>query len=354
MKIKKYNKFYRRLKPMQQKSFYPIRRKSVSYAKYGYIFSIPFIVAFLVFALYPVVYTITIGFTDLKGIGNNSFRILPDLFGNFKRILANPSFKKSLVNTLIIWIINFIPQLGLALLLAAWFTNRRFKTRGQGLFKVLFYMPNIITAATIAILFNVLFGYPKGPVNDILMGLGIREQPVYFLQSSWASRLIVAFIQFWMWYGNTMLIFIGGIMGISPTLFEAAEIDGASATQTFFMVTLPSLRTIILYILVTSLIGGLVMFDIPYLFNLGRPDNSTLTTSMFIFNQAFAGSYLFNRAAAASLIMFVIIGFLSAALFYILRDKDEVKRHKERKALMKAAKAAGIAQRKAAAGGGAS
>jgi cellobiose transport system permease protein len=337
---------------MEQTSIHHIRRhKSVSYAKYGYIFSIPFIVAFLIFTLYPVFYTITIGFTDLRGIGTKSFRILPDLFGNFKRILANPSFNKSLTNTFIIWIINFIPQLGLALLLAAWFTNTRLKTRGHGVFKVLFYMPNIITAATIAILFSVLFGYPKGPVNDILMGLGIREDPFFFMQSAWASRLIIAFIQFWMWYGNTMLILIGGIMSISPALFEAAEIDGASAVQTFFRITLPSLRTIILYILVTSLIGGLTMFDIPFLFNLGRPDNATLTVSMFIYNQAFAGSYLFNRAAAASMIVFVIIGFLSAGLFYILRDKDEARLRKERKEMMKAAKAAFRAERKAAAEG---
>jgi len=340
---------------MEQTNLQPIRRhKSVSYAKYGYIFSIPFVVAFLIFALYPVLYTITIGFTDLKGIGKLSFKILPDLFGNFKKIFANPSFKKSLFNTALIWIINFIPQLGLALLLAAWFTNSRLKTRGQGVFKVLIYMPNIITSVTIAILFSVLFGYPKGPVNDILMGLGIRGEPVYFLQSATASRLIIAFIQFWMWYGNTMLILIGGVMGINPALFEAAEMDGASATQIFFKVTLPSLKTIILYILVTSLIGGMIMFEIPFLFNLGRPDDSTLTVSMFIFNQAFAGSYMFNRAAAASMIVFVIIGILSAILFYILRDKDEIKRLKEKKAIIKAAKAASrAAQRKAAAAGGA-
>jgi multiple sugar transport system permease protein len=336
---------------MGQNSLYPIRRKNISYAKYGYIFSIPFILAFLIFSLNPVIYTITVGFTDLKGIGKTSFNILPDLFENFKKIFANPSFRKSLSNTVIIWIINFIPQLGLALLLAVWFTSRNLKTRGQGLFKILFYMPNIITAATIAILFSVLFGYPKGPVNDILMSLGIRKTPFYFMQSAWSSRLIIAFIQFWTWYGNTMLILIGGIMGISPALFEAAEIDGASATQTFLYVTLPSLKTIILYILVTSLIGGLVMFDIPFLFNLGRPDNSTLTASMFIYNQAFAGSYMFNRAAAASLIMFVIIGILSAVLFYVLRDKDELKRYKENKALHKAANAA--ARAAAAAKGGA-
>ncbi|HKM07897.1 MAG TPA: sugar ABC transporter permease, partial [Sphaerochaeta sp.] len=106
----------------------------------------------------------------------------------------------------------------------------------------------------------------------------------------------------------------------------------------FFLITLPRLRTIILYTLVTSMIGGLQMFDIPRLFLLGGPDNATLTTSVFIYNQAFSGSYLYNRAAAASLIMFLIIVVLSSFLFFILRDRDEIQLNKQRRALRKAAK----------------
>ena len=315
-----------------------MRHKSISYAKYGYIFSIPFVVAFLIFTLYPLIYTVIIGFTDLKGLGKVDFKILDDPFYNFKLILHNKSFIKSLSNTAILWIANFIPQIGLSLLLAAWFTNRRYKIKGAGAFKVLFYMPNIIMPATIAILFNVLFGYPKGPVNDLLMGLGIIDEPEYFLIHVWPARGVISFIQFWMWYGNSMIVLMGGIMGINPTLFEAAEIDGASSTQTFFKVTLPNLKTILLYMLVTSMIGGLQMFDIPNLFLNGGPDNSTLTTSVFIYKQAFSGSYMYNRAAAASLLMFLIIAVLGATLFYIMRDKDAIKINKEKKALIKAAK----------------
>ena len=124
----------------------------------------------------------------------------------------------------------------------------------------------------------------------------------------------------------------------NPALFEAAAIDGASGTQIFFRITLPSLRTILVYTLITSMIGGLQMFDIPRLFLLGGPDNATLTASVFIYNQAFRGSYLYNRAAAASMIMFLIIGVLSAALFYVMRDKDAEKLKKEKRALAKAAR----------------
>jgi multiple sugar transport system permease protein len=309
-----------------------MHRKSISYAKYGYIFSIPFVLTFLVFSLYPLLYTVVIGFTDLRGVGVKELHLLERPFDNFKAILNNPSFRKALFNTGFLWVSNFIPQLSLALLLTFWFTNRTYKVKGQGLFKVLLYMPNIITIATIAILFHTLFGYPKGPVNDLFMKLGFIDNPVNFHVHTGTARGVVAFVQFWIWYGNTMIVLIAGVLGINPTLFEAAEIDGATPRQIFFRVTLPRLKTIILYVLVTSMIGGMQVFDMPKLFLLGGPDNATLTTSVFIYNQAFAGSYLFSRAAAASLVVFAIIAILSVFLFQILRDKDAALQRKWEKA----------------------
>ncbi len=305
-----------------------MRRKSVSYAKYGYIFCIPFVLAFLIFSLYPLIYTAVIGFTDLKGLGTTDFKILDDPLRNFQTVLKNPSFQKSLSNTAILWIVNFIPQILLALLLTAWFTNKRRQIKGQGLFKVLFYMPNIMTMATIAILFATLFGYPAGPVNDLFLKLGWTKEPVNFLLQKWTTRGIVSFIQFWMWYGNTMIVLIAGVLGINPELYEAAEIDGASGKQAFFFVTLPNLRTILLFTLVTSMVGGLQMFDIPRLLRDGGPDSATLTSVLFIRNQAFSGSYLYNRAAAASMMLFAIIAVLSGILFYVMRDKYAIAQRK--------------------------
>lgn len=299
-----------------------VKKHGFSYAKYGYLFSIPFFIAFLVFNLYPTIYTIVLGFTDSKGLGNITFHILKDdPWKNFRAVLSAPTFKTAITNTFTLWIMNFIPQITLALILTAWFTSRRNQIRGQGFFKVVFYMPNIITAASVAILFNALFGYPKGPVNDILQNTGLRDSAFYFMNSPRATRWIVAFIQFWMWYGYTMIILISGVLGINPEIFEAAEIDGATDTQIFFQITLPNLRTILTYTLITSLIGGLSMYDIPKMLNNGNPNNATLTANMFIYNQAFQGSYMYARAAAASMIMFVIIAFFSAIVFFLMRDR---------------------------------
>lgn len=320
-----------------------MRRKGVNYSKYGYIFTFPFVLAFLIFSLYPILYTAVIGFTDMKGLIPKPIHILDNPFQNFKDLIfENASFKKSLLNTGLLWIVNFVPQITLALLLTAWFTNKRLNIKGQGAFKVLLYMPNIITASTIAILFSTMFAYPMGPINSLVQMLGLSDAPIFFLQDKTTARGIVAFIQFWMWYGNTMIILVAGVMGINPALFESAAIDGANGWQTFFRITLPSLRTILLFTLITSMIGGLTMFDIPQLFLLGGPDDATLTTSMFIYGQAFKGSYLYNRAAAASMILFLIAAALSAVLFYVMRDRDAAQVKKAEKLYKKSLKATAV------------
>ncbi len=316
------------------------KKGSISYAKYGYIFSIPFIVAYLIFSLYPTLYTAIIGFTNLKGVNNTSWRFLDfsNFFANYKTVLKMPTFHKALLNTVKLWVCNFIPQLLLALLLSAWFTNRRTKIPGEGAFKVLFYMPNIITASTVAVLFASLFGAPMGPVNDLLVRWHIIQEPFFFLESKGAAQGIVMFIQTWQWYGYTMIILISGVLGIDPEIFEAADIDGANGWQVFWKITVPSIKTILLFTLITSLIGGLNMFDIPNLLVVNSgPDNATLTTSVLIYKQAFSGGYLYNRASAMSMIMFIIIVIASAIMFYIMRDKDEValKKLKRREAKAK-------------------
>lgn len=245
---------------------------------------------------------------------------------NYFSIFTNDFFLKSFRNTCIVWILNFVPQLGLALLLAVWFTDLKLKLKGVGFFKVVFYLPNIITAGSVAVLFFSLFGYPNGPVNLILMQSGILEEPYNFFRSPMATRSIVAFIQFWMWYGNTLIMIIAGIMGISPSLYEAAMVDGANSRQMFTRITLPLLKPIMLYILVTSLIGGMQMFDIPFLLTNGNPDYSVETMSMFIYKQAFTGSRNFYMASTASVVLLLIVMVISIFAFRFLRsgEKEEV------------------------------
>ncbi len=330
------------------------KKKGVSYAKWGYIFALPFCIAYLIFWIYPILNTLFIGFTnttgslqmqmaqeEMMGIETTKVEVLENAFENYKTVLTDPNFWNGLKNTCIIWGVNFVPQILLALVLAVWFTNSRNKIKGTGFFKVLFYMPNIITASTIAMLFTKLFDYNKGPINDVLRMLGVIDENINFFSLEGPSRAIVAFIQFWMWYGYTMITLISGILGISPELFEAADIDGANGWQKFWYVTLPNLKSIMLFTLVTSMIGGMTMFDIPYMVGVqgGFPHHIN-TLMVYIYEMSFKGGRLYNVASAASMLVFAMIAVMAAAIFFMLRDKDEIAQHKIEKAKEKEPKKA--------------
>lgn len=327
------------------------KHKTVEYDRYGYIFVAPFFIVYAIFQLYPLVYTLIMSFTDCYSRGllevGPTFNGIKNYIGIVIDTTKDGSIKEgaklfdtatfgALYNTFYMWIINFIPQILLSLLLAAWFTDTKIKLRGQGAYKVMIFMPNIITAATISVLFYTFFTFPSGPVNQILTKTGILDEPFRFFQNKFATRSLVGFIQFWMWYGNTMIILIAGILGISPSLFEAAMVDGASSKQIFRHVTLPLVKPILLYTLVTSCIGGLQMFDIPQLLNTnsvgagGQPDHASRTITMYI-RELVVASKDYGKAGAVSVMLFVVTLILSLTLFYVMRDKDTVKQKKSRK-----------------------
>ena len=311
---------------MQAQPVVKKRHKSISYSKYGYFFVAPFFIVFLIFGLYPIFFTFRTSLTDAVGwekVLNNS--IIG--FENFSQLfdpnsLVYSKFWGALGNTIIIWFFNFVPQLGLALILASWFTDSRIHLKCQGFFKVTIFMPNIITAATIGILFMSLFSYPVSPVNNILQTLGIYSEPFEFFRDVGWSRGLISFIQWWMWCGNTMIVMIAGISGINPSLFEAALVDGCSSRQTFWKITLPLIKPILVYNLVTSLVGGLTMFDIPHMMTQGNPNETTNTVARFIYMQGFTGSRNFNMASAASVVLFIIIIAGSLLIRFVLNDHD--------------------------------
>ena len=328
-------------KPAKQK------RKTVEYSRYGYFFIAPFFIVFAIFQLWPLIYTIGLAFcenyTDTMfnvevGPTFNGFANLKDVLVAKDGTLFDTFTFRALWNTIIMWLMNFIPQILLALILAVWFTDTRVKMKAQGAYKVMTFMPNIITAATISVLFYSLFNDPNGPVNQLLMYLGVIEQPFRFFRDKWATRSIISFINFWMWYGNTMIVLTAGVLGISPSLFEAARVDGASSFDIFKRITLPLLRPILLFTLVNSAIGGLQMFDIPKLLTtsgLGDPDFTTRTITMYMRELAFTGARQMGKASAASVVLFVVTLFFSLLLFYIMRDKDAIREKKQFKAVKK-------------------
>ena len=140
-------------------------------------------------------------------------------------------------NTLIMWILGFVPQIIISLLLGAWFSDPSLRLKGQRFFKTVIYLPNLIMASAFAMLFFTLFS-DGGPINEMLMQIGILKEPYQFLTNVWSTRGLVALMNFLMWFGNTTILLMAGMMGIDTSLFEAAEVDGATSTQVFFKICL--------------------------------------------------------------------------------------------------------------------
>ncbi|MBR4628230.1 MAG: sugar ABC transporter permease [Ruminococcus sp.] len=259
------------------------------------------------------------------------------------------TFVQSLKNTIILWVGNFIPQILLSLSLAVWFTDAKLKIPGKGFFKVVMYMPNIITAASVAVLFlSICQQNEFGALRQVMHSLGMLDDvrsekaSVMHITGTWPPRFVVMFIQTWLWFGNTMIMLMSGIMGINPSLFEAASIDGASSGQVFRKITLPLLSPIMVYTLVTSMIGGLQMFDIPFMYKNGRFVNEHLRTVAVYIYESFKNrpneDYMYGYSGAASVILFIITSALGSITFYLNRDVDAIAKKKQRKKLEKQAK----------------
>ena len=279
--------------------------KSVSYAKWGYIFILPFFLTYAVFSVIPLVDTIRNSFYEyyysgLKAIGPNWVGL-----ANYMELLA-ADLPKYAWNTFVMWILGFVPQIVVALVLASWFTDARLKIRGKQFFKVVIYLPNLIMASAFAMLFFALFSN-SGPVNNILLSMGVVGE---------------ALMNFLMWFGNTTIMLMAAIMGINPSIFEAAELDGCTHLQKFFKITLPQIKPLLTYTLITSLIGGLQMFDVPQILTGGQgaPDRTTMTLIMYLNNHLQAKNY--GMAGALSVFLFIISGILCWIVFKMNTDPD--------------------------------
>ena len=324
------------------------RIKSISYAKYGYMFIAPFFLVYCFFQIWPLIQTFILSFQGngadagtFVGFDNYATILFGSGEGMGRRAKAMQElFLTSFKNTIILWFGNFIPQILLSLLLAVWFTDSKLHIPGVGFFKVVMYLPNIITAVSVAALFmRFISNSQLSAVNTLLLNAG--SDAVSFEASAVWSRGIVMFIQTSLWFGNTMIMMMSGIMGINPSLFEAAAIDGASSGQVLRKVTLPLLRPMVVYTLITSMIGGLQMFDIPYLYHTGAGKiNANLrTVAVFVYEQFRAGAKVhqpdYGIAGAASVILFIITAALGILVFRMNRDEDEHRKKQERKALVK-------------------
>jgi len=304
-----------------------MKHKSISYAKWGYIFVIPFFAVFIVFNLFPLLSTFKNSLYEYYK--SNGVTFGPNWIGlqNYTKLFSTEvNVGKYFMNTFIIWLMGFIPQIFFSLLFASWFTDLRMKLK-TGAYKIIFYLPNVIMAAAMGMLFFTMFDQ-SGPMTMMLKPFtgGVAYK---FFENVWSQRTIIALINFMMWYGNTTIMLMAAINGVDPSLYESAQIDGANPSQTFWNITIPLIRPILVYVLITSLIGGLQMYDVPQIItrNGDAVNRTSMTMIMYLQYQMNIGKN-YGYAGAISVVLFVVAAALSMLVFYINSDKDEKKRKK--------------------------
>ena len=276
------------------------KKAGPNYNRYGWAFIAAAILLYLIFTIYPAVESLALAFQSLEG-GKYIFVGLK----NFKRMFGDAIFLQSLKNTFLYMIIQVPVMLMLALLLAVMLNSRFLKWKGM--FRTSIFLPCVTSLVAYSILFKMMFSL-DGIVNQLLMHLGILEQPYQFLQNSTWARAVIIIAMLWRWTGYNVIFYLSALQNIPKETFEAAKVDGANAAQTLFRVTIPQLKPIVLLTAIMSTNGTLQLFDETMNITQGGPANSTLTVSHYIYNQSFVYAPNFGYASAISyMVVFLMI-----------------------------------------------
>ncbi len=289
------------------------------YNKYGYLFILPFFIVYFIFSLYPIVYTFYISLTSYSGYGDYNFIG----FANYINAFKDPRFLASFKNTAIMWGINIILQLGIAFLIVMIFTDIIYKFKGLPFFRLAYYLPNLIAATSVSLIFATLLNTNYGALNQILYDIKLISTPIRWLEKPFLAQVSVSLIQTWMWFGNSFILLMAAAQAVPREYFEAATIDGAGRFTILKNITIPTIKPILVYIAVTSLIGGLQLFDVPLLLTdgLGAPGGNLLTVMMYSFNLAFKYNNL-GYAAAVTYILFIVILLITAVSTFIGKIRE--------------------------------
>ena len=272
-------------------------KKVTQRIKPGFLLSMPYMAHLSLFFVYPVVFSIVLVFhrwdvvTPMEFVG----------FKNFIRILSDEVFLQSLINTGVFLLLHIPLQIVLALFFAVQLNE---KIIARGLFRTIYFLPVVVSGVVVTILFQQLFSFETGLINQFLFAVGIDQVP-WLVSEKWAMPSI-AFMATWKNVGLYVILFMGGLQSIPPELYEAAELEGANSMQRFFHITLPMLNPTVVTVVVLSVIGGFSLFIEPYVMTGGGPMNSTLSAVLYIYNQAFNFGHM-GYAATMGLFFAAII-----------------------------------------------
>ena len=271
----------------------------------GWTFLAPATIMIAIMSFYPMIRAFIISLQT--GAGAN-MRFADPIFSNYKRILADKVFQQSIANTFLYLIIQVPIMLILAILLAQLLNNKDLKFKG--FFRTCVFLPCATSLVSYSLIFRSMFA-TDGLINSILIKLGILSTGYNFLGNSASAKIVIILALIWRWTGYNMVFFLSGLQNIESSVYEAAKIDGASAIQTFFKITVPVLKPTILLTAIMSTNGTLQLFDESINLTDGGPANASISMSHYIYNLCFKYVPNFGYAAAMSFFILLLVAVLA-------------------------------------------
>ncbi|WP_406456949.1 sugar ABC transporter permease [Streptomyces sp. NBC_00876] len=287
------------------------RRRLLTPATFPYLLIMPAVLGFAIFKAYPIVASLWISLTTGNGTGRHFTGL-----DNYRRLLHDPLFWTALKNTALILVVQVPLMLGLALLVALGLNSTKVWLRP--LWRLGVFVPSLTGLVAAGVMFSVILNRDAGLLNWVLSWFGVDR--VNWLGSPFWARVGVVLVITWHYTGYNAVIYLAGLQGIPQELYEAAKVDGAGPIRRFVSITLPQLRPILLLTVVLSTIGTLQLFDEPYVLTGGGPDNSTLTVTMYLYNNGFK-YFDFGYASALAYALALIVAVLGLLQFRLMGER---------------------------------
>jgi ABC-type sugar transport system permease subunit len=288
--------------------------REVSRHRQAYLFISPFFILFVVFGLYPIIYSFVLSLNEWHSakvwhyVGLKNYATL---------LFRDPVFWTSLFNVVYVFVINVPAMIFLAIFIAMALNNPA--RRHKDFFRIVYLLPYVTSVLSIAIVFYIFFDDQSGLVNLLMGTLGIP--PVHWLTSQSMSKVSIDILVTWKWTGYNMIIALSGLQSIEPQIYDAAKIDGAGRIRTFWRITFPLLRPVIGFMFITATIGTFNLFTEPYFLTNGGPGYSSLTLVLYLYRSAFKFFQL-GYGSAIAFLTFILVLIPSVAQVRIWADRD--------------------------------
>lgn len=272
----------------------------------GWAFLTPATLMIFILSFYPMLQALIM---SLKTGSSAKMKWAAPIVFNYTRMFRDKLFLRSVGNTFLYLLIQVPIMLILAILLAQLLNNKDLRFRG--FFRTCVFLPCATSLVSYALIFKSLFA-TQGLINTILMNLGIISRNINWLGTPWTARIVIILALIWRWTGYNMIFYLAGLQNIEYSVYEAAHIDGANGWKTFWHITVPLLKPVIVMTFIMSINGTLQLFDESVNLTKGGPANTTITMSHYIYNNSFKGVANFGYACAMSFFVFILVAVLAA------------------------------------------